>query len=329
MTRTKRISALALLLTAIMLFSAILAACGNTSTKNDSAKQTESKKAGSIADTETAAEPETAAESETAAKPETTAAQSDSVKEDDPAGLALTPEEAVDIYMANKDVWRSEFEMFSGMYGDGYFFWDLDFDGVLELITHLCDGTMRSSWNHYYTIDVDNRTVVELQTDLYLQYGENDGIVTVSDYDFLIYQAETKLLKDPATGQLFYYCGNAQDSGMIIDEKNNRSAVFNYGKLYLNDNVIYEDTLFGSSWLYNGNERADAHYSYNDGNESIEVSEEEYNRKIDDYLNENTDLNLTFSIIRFDNFRSASDAEQRTLLLDAYRAFSYDGFSFD
>ena len=76
MAHKKRISLLALLLTATMLFSAILAACGSTDTKSDADKQTESKKTESIdpGETESSAEP---GETESGRESETESAQPD------------------------------------------------------------------------------------------------------------------------------------------------------------------------------------------------------------------------------------------------------------
>ena len=73
----------------------------------------------------------------------TTAKQSVSTEKSTkkPASSSLTAEDVVDTYFRNQNVWLPEVYMPMG--GFRYIFLDLDFDGVLELVVNVNDGSGR------------------------------------------------------------------------------------------------------------------------------------------------------------------------------------------
>jgi len=230
----------------------------------------------------------------------------------------LSPESAVDIYMENKDLWMENPEYYP-MQGYGYCLLDLDFDGVLELINSLNDGSGRYSSNKYFKINTETLEVEQIVVDS----DENMGW---DDYDYL-YAAHdaTKLLRNNADNIMFYYCTN--HTRVTTGEG---SSV--YGKLILNEGKIGEEIIFSEYYCDAGiydNKEDIRSFTYMSNGESISVTEAEYNEKTAEFFKENTDLNLQWVCIEGREFDNAGIKAKKQMLLDAYRGFSYDGFSFD
>ncbi len=223
----------------------------------------------------------------------------------------LSPESAVDIYMANKSVWMENPE-YMPMQGYGYCLLDLDFDGVLELINSTNDGSGRYSYNKFYRINLDKLTVEEFQAQSEQQEG---GI----DYCYLAHQS--KLLKNKSTGNLFYLF---EDYLRVSTEE----GVESYAEVYMKDNILYENFLFSEYWHpdYDNNTTNEIReYNFKDD----DVTKSEYEQKTNAFYSENKDMNLVWKCISGSEFDKGTDSTQKQLLLDAYRSYSYDGFSFD
>lgn len=79
--------------------------------------------------------------------------------------------EQIELFVAEKDVWLQED---FGPYGVSVAVYDLDGDGVLELMTTVVQGTGLYALNNFYQADLENGCLVELKQgpeDL-LEYGE-------------------------------------------------------------------------------------------------------------------------------------------------------------
>ena len=79
--------------------------------------------------------------------------------------------EQIQLFVAEKEVWLSED---FGPYGVSVAVYDLDGDGVLELMTTVVQGTGLYALNNFYQADLENGCLVELEQgpeDL-LEYGE-------------------------------------------------------------------------------------------------------------------------------------------------------------
>lgn len=227
-----------------------------------------------------------------------------------PNNPILSPESAVDIYMANKNVWMENPE-YTPMQGYAYCLLDLDFDGVLELINSTNDGSGRYSYNKFYKINLDKLTVEEF----YPQSEQSNGGI---DYYYMAHTS--KLLKNKSTTDLFYLF---EDYYRVNDEDVGETFV----EIYMKDDILYENSLFSEYWYsdYDNNSNEIKVYTFK-GNE---VSKSEYKQKTEKFYEENTDLNLVWKYISGNEFDEGTDSTQKQLLLDAYCSYSYDGFSFD
>ena len=226
----------------------------------------------------------------------------------------VAPEEIVKMYMDNADVWANDSE---GIDWFGYLFLDLDFDGVLELVYTTCMGTGFYSYNKYYKLDTDTKTVSEIPFPDVVEDMQCD--YTGIDYP--------QLYKNNSTGELKYMMyDNARDglfrhtthlSELFLDENGNVSV--NY--LWSFDYTADEDNTNGTFT-----------YTNYENNVAKEVDEETYDKTINQYETDNTNLNLQFKTIaghgtietEYSNFAELDYDAQYELLLESYNAFSHD-----
>lgn len=211
--------------------------------------------------------------------------------------LALTPEEAVDIYMANKDVWMFEGEVATDLLS--LFYEDLNFDGVLEL----CVKVQMSGWTMspvIFTINIEDRTVERFTVG-----GMSSGL---SAYE------------NKNDGLRFYLISSFQPESPLAGLRTTK-------KVYSEGDELRMEEIYGSYTTSISGERNE-YYIYISGERRV-VTEDEYNRWIEEFEIDNVKLEITQEIIDAKDFDDASFDSQREQLLEAYRSFSYDGFSFE
>ncbi len=222
--------------------------------------------------------------------------------------VVMPAEEAVDIYLANTDIWM---ESDMPMNGHGYCLLDLDFDGVLELVASANDGSGRFSINTFYRINQNTKTVEEIQQDESAEFAA---------YDIYYLDNCVSLHKTEMDGSLFYVCCD-------VERYSDSEYFYIYGKLYLQSNVVRASELY-SEYYSDDNGEETAEYSYYQSEDWVIVSKTEYDKWHTAFANDNTDLNLQWKRVDGREFDKGSSAARRQLLLDAYLSFSYDGFSF-
>ena len=220
----------------------------------------------------------------------------------------LSAESAVEIYFQNMDVWVEKPEN-PPMNGYGYCLLDLDFDGVLELIASVCDGSGRYSTNRIYKIDSEKQNVTLLRTE------------GTANPDYYYLKDKTKLLKNTADNKLFYLVAE-------YTRVSEREGGVGYYEISEAKGTVAEDLVFSEITTpdyENGTDEKIREFSFRGKN----CSKTEYEQYLAEYYEENTDLNLTFLAIDGETFAASDDSARKDLLRNAYRGFSYDGFSFD
>ncbi len=230
--------------------------------------------------------------------------------------VALTAEQAVDIYMSDIDVWMKNSD-YSPMYGYNYFFLDLNFDGVLELIVNSTDGTARQSYNRYFTINTETNKVEELSA---IIEADQDSSEEFGGNDY-VYCGEIKLLANKTTGEMLYYCTDY--THVCVGHE-----AYSYGLVNMSENTVFTRVRFAEDFCEAGvydNKQAVEKYSYCKDYKFIYVSKSEYDKMVKKFFDEHADLNLTWDYISGSDFDKESKSNQKMLLLKAYTAFSYKG----
>lgn len=211
--------------------------------------------------------------------------------------------EIVKIYVDNQNVWKiPQQEMMDGCH---YGFLDLDFDGVLELVTCNMGGSGRYSYNNYYKVNLSTKKVQKISG----SYGMNDG-----DWDFIDLESKFKLYKNRSSGKMFYYCGDFVSAGRL------ENGTY-YGKMYMQNGAIKRELLFNEG-TYGGQKN----YSYYLNGKWAETSKSEYDKKMNRFLSENTDLNLKLSFADAAGFDENSNGDKVRIMKNTYDGFSYTGF---
>ena len=222
---------------------------------------------------------------------------------------ALSPEEAVEIYMENKDVWFWSGE-YAPMYGVTYLFVDFDGDGILEMIVNKCDGTVRISSNSFYAIDTAAGKVIELDSK--------------SSMDFM---AKPVMLRDINNNGIAYYCqdymGGASSQEYIMEY----ALLLKSGSGITEQSAPYSFYHCGQGMIGNAEEINE--YTLGGPDSEEKTDEAGFEKAKETFLSDYVDLHATVPSFMDAELEKKSAAEQRQILLDAYRSFSYDGFSFD
>ena len=224
----------------------------------------------------------------------------------------ITPEEAVEIYLENKSLWmlNPEYMPMAGYY---YALLDLDFDGVLELLTNINDGSGRFSTNTFYRINPETRAVEKVK----IASGEEDIC-----YDF--FSSDDIKLYKAKDDTLMYYCN---------DLTRVRTGEYGtlYGWLYMEDEEMASQELFFEH-IYDqdlsASEGVTNQYFYYENGNDIEVNESKYNAKKVEFFKDYTDMELKADVIFGQDLDDAAPQKQKELLLEAYMNFEYKGFSF-
>lgn len=284
-------------LSAILVFA--LFGCGNQTTADPK---------------ETTAAPQQSTAADATAAPQTAPAQTQAPTTAAPVvNKTLTPAEAVKIYQDNASLWQKNPDEF---YMGGYFylFLDLDFDGVLELVTTEVQGTGRYSTNKYYKINLADNSVEEITSDK--DKGESSIDYYMDD--------SPELYKNKTTGEYLYIGKDYIRAGGGMDFTAEKT-------LALKDGVISETSLFSY-------ERIDAAVSSNGETQEIyrvyslennEVDKATYDNERASYFADYIDADLDTETIDGGDYSNATDADKFELLLDSYTEFSYDGFEFE
>ena len=203
----------------------------------------------------------------------------------------LTAEEAVDIFMANKSVWMIPDYYMTGGLGC-YFFIDLDFDGVLELLISSTSGTGNFSSSRFYRIK--NNDIVEFDSD-YKDSGGN----AFGGPDFT--WKDTLLYKNKTTGIYYYYCENSDRAGWFQHGTSENmfnlfgTTVKNYKLFWISSEKDFDNPsadYVNHYWIMHGTKR--------------EVSKSEYDRIRNDFFKNYIDLNLVKKDVDAKKFASSS-----------------------
>lgn len=227
---------------------------------------------------------------------------------------ATSDEAVVKVFMDNIDVWKSTVESTEWY---GYLFLDLDFDGVLELVSTVCRGTGFFSENRYYKADMQAKTVSEIPFPGRDSSMECD--LTGIDYP--------QLYRNNATGKLKY---------LMYDNMRNGAAntTTTLSELWLDENGnIATQNLWTFDYAAESYDVQGVYtyITYDESGKAITITEAEYDELLEQYEIANTNLKMEFKTVSgygtiesdYSDFHSLDYNKQTELLLESYNAFKY------
>ena len=227
---------------------------------------------------------------------------------------ATSDEAVVKVFMDNIDVWKSTVESTEWY---GYLFLDLDFDGVLELVSTVCRGTGFFSENKYYKANLDTNTVSEIPFPNKNSSMECD--LTGIDYP--------QLYRNNATGKLKY---------LMYDNMRNGAAntTTTLSELWLDENGnIATQNLWTFDYAAESYDVQGVYtyITYDESGKAITITEAEYDELLEQYEIANTNLKMEFKTVSgygtiesdYSDFHSLDYNKQTELLLESYNAFKY------
>lgn len=227
----------------------------------------------------------------------------------------FSPENIVQIYMDNIDVWKHTSDT---PVWYGYLFLDFNGDGVLELVKTTITGYEQKSNNTFYRVDTDTNTVAEIPFPDKTEDDQWD--FNGNDYP--------DLYKNNATGEFRLMTSDYSRS----DDMSNTTVI---GELYMDENGnLQTRKMWSVDVVFENGDYSNATVSYNvfdeEGNKAS-ASEEEYLGTLDKYEKENTNMLMEFKTVigqgdgttYNEDFASLDTDFQYNLLLESYKAYKY------
>jgi len=180
-------------------------------------------------------------------------------------------------------------------------FMDIDFDGELEFIVHRREaGTRRGGSAEIFKIDGNNLKSIMRVNDTFIENFEG-------------------LYCDENGNKFFIGYKFAGGFGGVA------AGLY---KMYIKDGQLVEEELFREiDWNAPASGDLYGTHEYHQNGEKIDVTEDEYNTRIEEYKSSLTNLNLSYQqSSSFSSFEEMSDEEKREFFISSYNAFNYDGF---
>ena len=203
--------------------------------------------------------------------------------------------EIVEQYLEQYELWENTelLDTSYGFYIPGFSFFDIDLDGEKELAVQYSGGTMRNCTTKFYELKGDE--VIEVyatnpELNISLAIG---NLKKYTDLDGREFYINMNTFKTDATVYNTYI-----DELMIIDGVPDLIHLYSYIETYEdeeNSNVVY----------YIGD---------------TEVTKEEYDKSMNDYLKFLTQEEVKFEFIPYEDWKSYTEEQKREALLKALNA---------
>lgn len=237
--------------------------------------------------------------------------ESDDVVNQDESDEDANQEEPTDTYAAQiqlfveeKDVWIQED---FGPYGVSLAVYDLDGDGILELMTTVTQGTGLFAYNNFYQADLENGCLVEVQQgpeDL-LEYG---GLgFELASYG---YEREDKAYVDE-NGSIMYPAVDYGRAGMAFSSCAE-------GVYYLENGVVMNQIIRSYTTEYTEDEDGVVTYYVADNEEP--VTKEEWEAEYDNFIanKEEKEINIGWKDYLLDEMLELSNEEWSQVLTSSW-----------
>ena len=206
-----------------------------------------------------------------------------------------TDVEIVDIFMENNDVWEDTetLDTSYGFYIPGFSFFDIDLDGEKELAVQYSGGSMRNCTTKFYKLN-DNKI-----TEVYASNPELNLSLAVGNL---------KKYRD-VEGREFYL--------NMITFKTDANVYNTYIDELMIENGI-PDLINKFAYIETYEDEDNSSIVYYVGN--TEVTKEEYDEAMNEYLKVLTQEEVKFEFIPYEDWKSYTDEQKNEALLKAFNA---------
>lgn len=169
--------------------------------------------------------------------------------------------EQIKIFAANREEWAyQDYAPFTANYS----VYDMDHDGILELITNVVAGSGIFSENHFYQADLKEKKLIELQ-----QSNANTN-------EWELGTTEQTIFKDSITQKIYYTASDVNRNGI-------QSVSITDGVYWLENGHVYSQKIRGKL-------TEDDSITFFDTNDR-EISESEWNSLYDKFVQSKSQLN--------------------------------------
>ena len=209
--------------------------------------------------------------------------------------LEMEDVEIVDLYMNNREVWEKteDLDTSFGFYIPGFSFFDIDLDGEKELAVQYSGGTMRNCTTKFYEMKenkIEEVYATNPELNISLAVGNLKKYVDKDGKEFYL--------------NMITYKTDANVYNTYIDE------------LVIENGIPDLINVFAYIETYEDEENSNIVYFV--GN--TEVSKEEYDNAMNEYLKVLTQEEVTFEFIPYEDWKTYSDEQKKDALLKAFNA---------
>lgn len=209
--------------------------------------------------------------------------------------LEMKDVEIVDLYMNNREVWEKteDLDTSFGFYIPGFSFFDIDLDGEKELAVQYSGGTMRNCTTKFYEMKenkIEEVYATNPELNISLAVGNLKKYVDKDGKEFYL--------------NMITYKTDANVYNTYIDE------------LVIENGIPDLINVFAYIETYEDEENSNIVYFV--GN--TEVSKEEYDNAMNEYLKVLTQEEVTFEFIPYEDWKTYSDEQKKDALLKAFNA---------
>lgn len=209
--------------------------------------------------------------------------------------LEMKDVEIVDLYMNNREVWEKteDLDTSFGFYIPGFSFFDIDLDGEKELAVQYSGGTMRNCTTKFYEMKenkIEEVYATNPELNISLAVGNLKKYVDKDGKEFYL--------------NMITYKTDANVYNTYIDE------------LVIENGIPDLINVFTYIETYEDEENSNIVYFV--GN--TEVSKEEYDNAMNEYLKVLTQEEVTFEFIPYEDWKTYSDEQKKDALLKAFNA---------
>lgn len=221
-----------------------------------------------------------------------------------------TYEEQIRLFAEHKDIWLQEDW---GPYAASVAIYDLDRDGVLELMTTVIQGTGLYAYNNFYHADVENGCILELKQgpEEVLEYG---GLgLELTSYG---YERRDKAYVDE-NGRIYYPAVDYGRAGMAF-------CSYTEGVYYLENGVVMNQEI--RSYTTDYAEDEDGVVTYYVPHKTDPVTREEWEAEYEKFIEgkEQQKVNISWKDFFEEEVSSISEEEWLEILTTSWQQGTWD-----